>query len=57
MKINFDDKSYIEIVKSVNSDKFFISIAAKSKDNQNSLVVNSVELTKEQVEAFLKSEF
>jgi hypothetical protein len=44
MKISFEDKSYIDISKSV-SGKIIIVIAAK---DGNSMISNSVELTKEQ---------
>lgn len=49
MKIQFEDKSYIEITKSNNSNKFYISIAAKDQSKLNSIVINSVELTADQL--------
>jgi hypothetical protein len=45
MKIIFEDKSYIDISKSPISSKIIIVIAAK---DGNSMISNSVELTKEQ---------
>ncbi len=55
MKIAFEDKSYIEVSKSNNSDKIFITVAAKSIENARSLVVNSVELTQEQLLLLVQS--
>ena len=48
-KIIFDDKSYIEVSKSEQPDKIFITIAAKASDNAYKLIANCVELTKEQL--------
>jgi hypothetical protein len=55
MKIQFDDRSYIEITKSNNSDKIFISVAAKDQNNSKSLIINSVELTVEQLNQLVNS--
>lgn len=55
MKIIFDDKSYIEISKSISPDKIFLTVAAKSADNVNKLIVNCVELTQEQLLTLTKS--
>ena len=56
MKIQFDDKSYIEICKSTEPGKIFITIAAKSPNNSNSLISNSVELTQEQFKQLFDNE-
>lgn len=54
MKIYFPDKSYIEMVKSPNPDKFIISIAAKSLSDPMSLVINSVEVDEEQLKKLMQ---
>ena len=54
MKLTFDDKSYIEVSKSNTPDKVFITIAAKSADDSHKLIANSVEITMEQLLAFMK---
>jgi hypothetical protein len=48
MKIEFEDKSYVEVSKSNDPDKVYITIQAK--DHQNSLkkITNSVEITLDQ---------
>ena len=48
MKIIFDNKSYIEIAKSVSSDKIVISIVATDPSKPLATIANSVELTEEQ---------
>jgi hypothetical protein len=45
MKIEFEDKSYIELVNSANPGKVFIAIGAKSAKNIQETIVNSVELS------------
>lgn len=55
MKIEFEDNSYIELTKSKDGDKVFITIAAKSSDNAKSLIVNAVELEKDQFLALMRS--
>lgn len=47
MKIEFDDKSYIEIIKS-DEGKVVIMIQAKDHDNHLKKITNAVELTAEQ---------
>lgn len=53
MKITFEDKSYIEVVKST-SDKVIITIAARDGTNHLTTVANSVELTVEQLAELIK---
>ena len=48
MKIDFDDKSFLEIVKSPNPGKILISIQAKDYENPLKKITNSVEITEEQ---------
>lgn len=55
MKLTFTDHSYLELTKSTNPDKVFITIAAKNANNSNELVANCVELTVEQLLALVKS--
>lgn len=45
MKIKFKDGSYIECVKSHNSDKILFCISAKDYDNTLKRVNNTIELT------------
>ncbi len=48
MKIEFEDKSYIECHKSDNPGKIVISISAKDHENPLKKITNAVELTTEQ---------
>lgn len=48
MKIEFDDKSFIECKKSDTSDKIIILIQAKDYLNPLKKIINTVELTQEQ---------
>lgn len=48
MKIQFENKSYIEVVKSSNVGKIIVSIVAIDKDKPLTTIVSSVELTEEQ---------
>lgn len=54
MKIQFDDKSYIEIKKSEHSDKIVIIISAKDHDNPLKKITNAVEITTEQFNNLIK---
>ncbi len=55
MRIDFADKSYIQIVRSNSSDdKIVITVAAKSMKNPLELINNSVEISVEQLDLFLK---
>jgi len=51
MKIQFEDKSYVEI-KKVN-DKILIVIQAKDHDNTLKKITNAVELSKEEFNSLL----
>ena len=46
MKINFDDKSFIEVRKS--KDKILFIISAKDSTNPLKKITNAVELTREE---------
>jgi lysophospholipase L1-like esterase len=48
VKILFDDKSYIEVQKSIEPDKIFITIGAQDAVNPLKKIVNSVEISSEQ---------
>lgn len=48
MKIQFDDKSYIECRKSDNPGKIIISISAKDHENSLKKITNAVEITIEE---------
>jgi hypothetical protein len=53
-KIEFENKSYIEITKSQNPGKIIISIVAKDPNNHLSTIANSVELTEEQFKQLIQ---
>ena len=53
MKISFDDGGYVEFSKSRTAGKLFISVGAKSANNDHETVVNSAELTVEQYNSLL----
>lgn len=55
VKIEFTDRSYIEITKSNTPNKVFVAVAAKSVDNAQKLVVNCIELTQEELLKLFKS--
>jgi tRNA threonylcarbamoyladenosine modification (KEOPS) complex Pcc1 subunit len=48
MKVQFEDKSYIEIKKSNEPDKIIILIQAKDASSPLKKIINSVEITAEQ---------
>lgn len=48
MKIQFDDKSYVECRKSDGGDKIILIVSAKDYDNPLKKITNSVELTIEE---------
>jgi hypothetical protein len=56
MKIEFQDKSYIEIIKSNNPGKIMITIVARDHEKPLNTIANSVELTDEQFKELLKYE-
>lgn len=53
MKIQFEDKSYIEIVKSQNPGKILVTIVARDHSKPLATIANSVELTEEQFAALI----
>lgn len=48
MKIEFEDRGYIEVQNSRDFTKVHVSIASRQKDNKLELVVNTAELDKKQ---------
>ena len=48
MKITFDDKSYVECVKSDNPGKVIITISAKDHTDPLKKITNAVEITTEE---------
>jgi len=54
MKIQFEDKSYIEVVKSQNPGKIMVSIVARDHDKKLATIANSVELTEEQFKKLIE---
>lgn len=48
MKITFEDKSYIECVKSDNPGKVVITISAKDHNDPLKKITNAVEITNEE---------
>jgi hypothetical protein len=48
MKVEFEDKSYIECRRSDNPGKIIISISAKDYQNPLKRIINTVEITTEQ---------
>ncbi len=48
MKITFEDKSYIECIKSDNPGKVIITISAKDRTDPLKKITNAVEITNEE---------
>lgn len=48
MKIAFEDKSYVECVKSTNPGKIIITISAKDHNDPLKKITNAVEITAEE---------
>ena len=48
MKIQFDDKSYVEFRKSDNPGKIVLIIFFKDKNNNLKKITNAVEITREE---------
>lgn len=48
MKITFEDKSYIECIKSDNPGKVIITISAKDHTDPLKKITNAVEITSEE---------
>lgn len=55
MKITFEDRSYLEILKSTNPGKLLIVVAATSFEDSNNFIVNSVEITEKDLIKLIKS--
>lgn len=55
MLIEFDDKSYIEIKQSNKQDMIFISIAAKDAINQQKTIINSIEISTDQLKQLVEN--
>lgn len=53
MKLIFDDKSFIEIVKSNSPGKIIITVSAKDRADLNKKITNSVELTEDQIKSLI----
>jgi nitrate reductase NapAB chaperone NapD len=53
LKIDFDDKSYIEVKNSDEPGKVIIIISAKDHLNAQKKIINSVEITKEQFDLLI----
>jgi hypothetical protein len=51
MKIDFEDKSYIEI--KMNDNKVVVIISAKDNANVNRKIMNAVEITLEQFKSLI----
>ena len=54
MKIEFEDKSYLEISKSNKPNHCFVTIAAKSIKDSNSLIINSVDIDIDKLNELVK---
>jgi hypothetical protein len=48
MKIEFEDKSYIQCQKSANPGKIVLTISARDGSDANKKIINSVEITMEE---------
>lgn len=48
MKIEFEDKTYVQIVRSPNPGKIMITIVARDHEKPLATVASTVELTEEQ---------
>lgn len=54
MKIQFDDKSYIEFQRS-SPGKVLITVLAKDQFNNRKNIINSVEITDDQLQQLISS--
>jgi hypothetical protein len=54
MKIEFENKSYIEIIKSPTPGKIIITIVARDHSSPLATIANSVELTEEQFKGLIQ---
>ena len=55
MRIDFEDKSYIEFQKCQDSDNIMIIIMAIDHNNKLKNIINSVEISTEQLNMLLES--
>lgn len=55
MKIEFEDKSYVEVNKSIEPGKIIITIQAKDAANSLKKISNSVEITSNQWQLLFNS--
>jgi len=55
MKIIFDDGGYIEFTKSPAPNKMFITVSAINADNPQDTIINSGEITFEQLKELVES--
>ena len=55
MKIEFADKSYIEINRSMEPGKIFIVISARDSKSRLTNIVNAVEITEAQLDSLVAS--
>lgn len=53
MKIEFENKSYIEVAKSKSPNKMIITLAAREQ-NGKSVIAHSVEITEEQFKELIR---
>jgi copper(I)-binding protein len=54
VKIHFEDKSYVEVVKSSTPGKVFITIAARDAKDTSIIVAHSVEITEQEFQELIK---
>ena len=53
MKIEFEDRSYIECVKSQKPNFISLTIAAKDLSNNKKTIINCVDITEEQLQSLI----
>jgi mevalonate pyrophosphate decarboxylase len=53
MKLQFEDKSFIECRKSDTPDKIVLIISAKDNDNSRKKITNACEITKEEFQKLI----
>lgn len=56
MKITFEDRSYIEIIRSNTPGKVMITIVARDPKEQLATIANSVEITENQLQQLMRLE-
>jgi hypothetical protein len=57
MKIEFSDKSYLQVSLSETSGKILIILSAKDYSSPLKRITNSCEITKEQLQSIMKEVF